>query len=426
MERRVAVIGLGYVGLPVVVHFSKYYSVIGFDQSSQRIEQLKKGIDHTNEISSPQLNQNNIVFTDQDSDLQHANFYIIAVPTPIDKANQPDLTCLKQATQTVAKHLKPNDVVVYESTVYPGTTEEICIPILESVSNLCFEKDFLVGYSPERINPGDKERTFDKIVKIVSGNNQDALNIIYNTYSKVITAGLYKASSIKVAEAAKIIENTQRDLNVALMNELAIIFNKLGIDTHDVLSAAQTKWNFCRFTPGLVGGHCIGVDPYYLTYKAQTVGYHPEVILAGRRINDSMGKYVASKTVKEMLRAGVYSKHSKIAILGITFKEDCSDIRNSKVFDIIKEIESYGIEMLIHDPIADINHTESACSMKLTPFSDIKNVDALIIAVNHRHYKEMSIEEFTKALNPNGVIIDIKGILDPNAVKALGFHSWRL
>jgi UDP-N-acetyl-D-glucosamine/UDP-N-acetyl-D-galactosamine dehydrogenase len=426
MECKVAVIGLGYVGLPVVVHFSKYYSVIGFDQSFQRIEQLKKGIDHTNEISASELIQENIVFTNQETDLQHANFYIITVPTPIDNANQPDLTCLKRATETVAKHLKPNDVVVYESTVYPGTTEEICIPILQSVSNLCLEKDFLVGYSPERINPGDKDRTLDKVVKIVSGNNQDALNIIYNIYSKVITAGLYKASSIKVAEAAKIIENTQRDLNVALMNELAIIFNKLGIDTHDVLAAAKTKWNFCHFTPGLVGGHCIGVDPYYLTYKAQTVGYHPEVILAGRRINDSMGKYIATQTVKEMLRAGVYSKDSTIGILGITFKEDCNDIRNSKVFDIINEIESYGIKMLIHDPIADIHYLESNYRIKLTSFDDIKNVDALIIAVNHRFYKEITTGAFTKKLNPKGVVIDIKGILDPAAIKILGFHSWRL
>lgn len=425
MERHIAVLGLGYVGLPVAIHFAKFYPLVAYDHAVERIEQLKKGLDYTQEVPSHELAKTTAVFTAQQSDLELANFYIVTVPTPIDNANQPDLSCLKQATETIAKYLKPNDIVVYESTVYPGTTEEICIPLLEAVSQLRVGQDFSVGYSPERINPGDKERTFDKVIKIISGNNQEALACIREVYQKAVK-DLYSAPSIKVAEAAKIIENTQRDLNVALMNELSIIFNRLGIDTQAVLAAARTKWNFCDFTPGLVGGHCIGVDPYYLTYKAQTVGYHPEVILAGRRINDAMGKYVASQVVKKMLRSGCYSSQSKIGILGITFKANCSDVRNSKVFDIIRELQSYGMEVLVHDPLVDKDHLRSKYQINLTEFNNIKQVDALIIAVNHRFYEEMSLDEFVKTLDPKAMIVDIKGMLDPVAVKKLGIEIWRL
>lgn len=426
ISRRIAVIGLGYVGLPVAVHFGKHQRVIGFDISIDRIEDLQNAKDYSNEVSPLELNQTNILFTHQQDDLQQADFYIISVPTPIDNANKPDLRNLIQASKTVAKYLKKNDIVVYESTVYPGTTEEECVPVLESISGLRFNQDFSVGYCPERISPGDKEHTFDKVIKIVSASNQQALDIIYDVYNMVVTAGVHKASSIKVAEAAKVIENTQRDINVALMNELSIIFGKLGIDTNEVLSVAKTKWNFQAYTPGLVGGHCIGVDPYYLTYKAQTVGYHPEVILAGRRINDSMGKYVAAQTIKKMLNSGAYNKNASVAILGMTFKEDCSDIRNSKVIDIIHELESFGVNVKVHDPIADFNQTRTEYQINLVNFKEIHNVQALIIAVGHRFYKEMTINEFVSKLAPSGVIIDVKGIINQKHAKELGVDIWRL
>jgi UDP-N-acetyl-D-galactosamine dehydrogenase len=426
ISRKIAVIGLGYVGLPVAVHFGKHQRVIGFDIAKDRIEDLQNAKDYSNEISPTELNQANILFTHQEDDLQQADFYIISVPTPIDNANKPDLRNLIQASKTVAKYLKQNDIVIYESTVYPGTTEEECLPVLESISGLRVNNEFSIGYCPERISPGDKEHTFEKVIKIVSASNQEALNIIYEVYNSVVTAGVHKASSIKVAEAAKVIENTQRDINVALMNELSIIFDKLGIDTNEVLSVAKTKWNFQAYTPGLVGGHCIGVDPYYLTYKAQTVGYHPEVILAGRRINDSMGKYVAAQTIKKMLNSGAYSKNASVAVLGMTFKEDCSDIRNSKVIDIIHELESFGINVKVHDPIADFNQTRAEYQINLVNFKEIHNVQALIIAVGHRFYKEMTINEFVDKLAPGGVIVDVKGILDHTHAKALGVDIWRL
>jgi UDP-N-acetyl-D-galactosamine dehydrogenase len=426
MNRKIAVIGLGYVGLPVAVHFGKHQQVIGFDISKERIADLQNGKDYSNEISSIELSQTNILFTNNQDELQQADFYIVSVPTPIDNANKPDLSNLIQASKTVAKYLKQNDIVVYESTVYPGTTEEECVPILESISGLRLNQDFSVGYCPERISPGDKERTFEKVIKIVSASNPQALNIVYDVYKTVVTAGVCKATSIKVAEAAKVIENTQRDINVALMNELSIIFDRLGIDTNEVLAVAKTKWNFQAYTPGLVGGHCIGVDPYYLTYKAQTVGYHPEVILAGRRINDSMGKYVAGQTIKKMLNSGAYCKDANVAVLGLTFKEDCNDIRNSKVIDIIQELESFGIRVKVHDPIADFHHAQAEYQINLVNFKEIHNVQALIIAVGHRFYKEMTINEFVDKLAPGGVIIDVKGILDQTHAKELGVDIWRL
>lgn len=426
IRRKIAILGLGYVGLPIAVQFGKHQQIIGYDISSKRIEELKHGKDYTNEISSRELSQSNIVFTDQQDDLQQADFYIISVPTPIDNANKPDLRNLIQASKIVAQFLKHGDIVVYESTVYPGTTEEECVPVLESISGLRLDQHFSVGYCPERISPGDKEHTFEKVIKVVSASNEQALNIVYEVYKQVVTAGVHKASSIKVAEAAKVIENTQRDINVALMNELSIIFDKLGIDTNEVLAVAKTKWNFQAYTPGLVGGHCIGVDPYYLTYKAQTVGYHPEVILAGRRINDAMGKYVAAQTIKKMLSLGAYHKGAKVAVLGVTFKEDCNDIRNSKVFDIIKELNAYGIEVKAHDPIADSNHARAEYQINLVNFKDIKNVQALIIAVGHRFYKEMAINEFVEKLQPGGIIIDVKGILNYDHIQELGINIWRL
>ncbi|MBS0289677.1 MAG: nucleotide sugar dehydrogenase [Proteobacteria bacterium] len=420
---KIAVIGLGYVGLPVAIAFAKRNAVIGYDISKERVEKLKSGIDYANEVPSSELRHADILFTYDPKDLHAANFFIVAVPTPIDKANKPDLSQLKHATQTVATYLKPNDMVVFESTVYPGTTEEECVPILESISGLRFGKDFSVGYSPERISPGDFEHTFEKVTKVVSANSPEALEIIFNVYNSVVKAGVYKASSIKIAEAAKIIENTQRDLNVALMNELSIIFDRMGIDTLEVLEAAKTKWNFHAFTPGLVGGHCIGVDPYYLTYKAQILGYQPEVILAGRRINDAMGKYIATQTIKKLLCSKSYCPAANIAVLGITFKEDCCDVRNSKVFDIIKEINAYGIPVLAHDPIANIKENQT---IKLVPWQDINQVQALIIAVGHRFYREMTVDDFAQKLKPGGIIIDVKGILDKKSLQHVGIEVWRL
>ncbi len=426
ISRSIAVVGLGYVGLPVALAFGKKTSVIGYDISIERINKLNQGIDYSNEISSAELRQATIKYTHQAQDLQHADLYIVAVPTPIDSANKPDLKKLKEATSTVAKYLKKNDIVVFESTVYPGTTEEECVPILESVSGLRFGKDFEVAYSPERISPGDKEHTFEKVIKVVSASSQDALKTVSDLYSQVVQAGIYQASTIKVAEAAKIIENTQRDLNVALMNELSIIFNKMNIDTTEVLAAAKTKWNFHGFTPGLVGGHCIGVDPYYLTYKAQMLGYQPQVILAGRSINDSMGKYVATQTIKKIIHSKAYCANSKIAVLGITFKENCCDIRNSKVFDIISEINTYGIPVLAHDPIACPSDTQKEYGVELTPWEKIKDVQALIVAVSHRFYKEMNIQEFVSKLKPGGIIIDVKSIFDHTQLNEMGIDFWRL
>lgn len=427
MKRKIAVVGLGYVGLPVAVAFGDTQQVLGFDINKNRIETLKNKIDLTGEISGQQLEETKIDFTDNPSKLKECNFIIIAVPTPIDDARQPELTPLKKASEMVGKYLSPGTIVVYESTVYPGTTEEVCLPILEESSGLKAGEDFFIGYSPERINPGDKEHTFKKIVKVVSGQNEETASIIADVYRSVVDAGVYIAPSIKVAEAAKVIENTQRDLNIALMNELAIIFDKLNIDTSEVLKASSTKWNFLRFYPGLVGGHCIGVDPYYLTYKAESVGYHPQVILAGRRINDSMGQYVATSLVKQMIINGIPVQGSRVAILGITFKENVPDIRNSKVIDIIQELREFGVIVEVADPLADTNEVFEEYAINLTPVEKLENLAAIVLAVPHLEYIQdgWNIISSHISVDKIGVVVDIKSVLNVEE-KPENIKLWRL
>ena len=391
MNRKISVIGLGYVGLPVAVAFGKKNRTIGFDVNAERIRELQEGHDRTGEVSSEELAKTDLAFTNSLDELRKADFHIIAVPTPVDDAKRPDLSILLKASETVAKALKKGDIVVYESTVYPGATEEDCVPVLERVSGLTFGTDFTVGYSPERINPGDKEHTFTRITKVVSGSDSETLEIVASVYESVVTAGVHRAASIKVAEAAKVIENTQRDLNIALMNELALIFDRLGIDTLDVLEAAGTKWNFLPFRPGLVGGHCIGVDPYYLTHKAEKIGYIPQVILAGRRINDGVGKFIAQRTIREMIHAGQNILGSTVTVLGLSFKEDCPDIRNSKVIDIIRELQDYGITVQVHDPQADPLEVEHEYGLEIVPFEKLKPAAAVVVAVAHRQYREMAL-----------------------------------
>ena len=425
-RRKISVVGLGYVGLPVAVAFGKIQQTIGFDINAERIKELKSGHDRTGEVEPADLCSANILFTDKIEELKLADFYIVGVPTPIGSANRPDLTPMFKASETVGKALKKGDIVVYESTVYPGVTEEECVPILERVSGLKCGEDFKVGYSPERINPGDKEHTFTKILKVVSGQDEETLEIVAKTYESVVAAGVHRAPNIKTAEAAKVIENTQRDLNIALMNELAIIFDKFGIDTNDVLEAAGTKWNFLKFKPGLVGGHCIGVDPYYLTHKAEQVGYIPQVILAGRRINDGMGKFIAKSTVKEMLRAGNAVLNSIVTVLGLTFKEDCPDLRNSKVIDIIRELEDYGVNVQVHDPLADAGEAKEAYGVELTAINDLKPANAVIAAVPHRFYRDMSTDTLAGLMDGNPVLVDVKGIFDELAMKSSGVRVWRL
>jgi len=414
---RIAVLGLGYVGLPLAVEFSAIYPVIGFDIKKTRIDQLSSGHDTTLEITDDRLNEamnskrsgKGLVCTSDPSFLADPNFYIITVPTPTDKHNRPDLTPLLKASEMVGKHLKKGDIIVYESTVYPGVTEDECIPVLERVSGLKFNEDFFAGYSPERINPGDKEHTLTRILKITSGSTPEAAELIDQVYGSVITAGTYKAPSIRVAEAAKVIENSQRDINIAFVNELAKIFNRLNIDTDEVLKAAGTKWNFLGFKPGLVGGHCIGVDPYYLAQKAQEVGYHPEIILAGRRINDTMGVYVADEVIKLMVRKQVAVTGSEVLILGFTFKENCPDVRNTRVIDIIRRLEEYHIKVCIHDPLANIQEVEHEYGV-LCQNGEIKNrkFDAVIAAVAHREFDDLDVRALCKE---NAVIYDIKGKL---------------
>lgn len=425
-ERIVSVIGLGYVGLPVAVAFGKKRKTIGFDINRVRIQELKNSFDRTNEVESKELKEADILYTDQIKDLKKANFHIVAIPTPVDHANRPDLSLMFKASETVGKALKKGDIVVYESTVYPGVTEEECLPILERVSGLKGGVDFKVGYSPERINPGDKEHTFTKILKIVSGQDQETLEIVAEVYSSVVTAGVHKASSIKVAEAAKVIENTQRDLNISLMNELALIFDRMQIDTNDVLEAASTKWNFLKFRPGLVGGHCIGVDPYYLTHKAEQLGYIPQVILAGRRINDGMGKFVAQRAIKEMIQAGHPILGATVTVFGLTFKENCPDLRNSKVIDIIRELQDYGIRVQIHDPLADPVEAKHEYGVTLTPMKQLQNASALIFAVAHDEYKKIDLDQAKKMMGPNPVLIDVKHLFNPSGAKAAGIRFWRL
>lgn len=405
----VAVVGLGYVGLPLAVEFGKKYRTIGYDLSDSKIASYRNHCDPTGEVSTENLKlATKLTVSNDPTAIGEADVIIVAVPTPVDDAHIPDFSPLISSSTTVGKCLKKGAVVVYESTVYPGATEDICIPLLEQHSGMKWRQDFHVGYSPERVNPGDKERTITNIVKVVSGDDDNTLKVVGDLYESVITAGVHRASSIKVAEAAKVIENTQRDLNIALMNELAIIFDKLGIDTLEVLQAAGTKWNFLPFRPGLVGGHCIGVDPYYLTHKAEMLGYHPQVILAGRRINDSMAAYVAQQTVKHMISAGSNIKGAKVIVLGLTFKENCPDLRNSKVADLVRELMEYGCEMIVHDPIAEPQEATREYDITLTPWEELPEADALIAAVSHRQYLDMPITELLTKLKPNGVFLDIK------------------
>ncbi|MBF8250555.1 MAG: capL [Deltaproteobacteria bacterium] len=425
-DKVVSVVGLGYVGLPVAVAFGKIRKTVGFDINSKRIEELKAGHDRTGEVTPEELKAADILFTDKIAELRLADFHIVAVPTPVDDAKQPDLTPMLKASETVGKALKKGDIVVYESTVYPGVTEEECVPVLEKVSGLKCGSDFKVGYSPERINPGDKEHSFTKIKKVVSGQDAETLEVVASVYESVVTAGVHRATSIKVAEAAKVIENTQRDLNIALMNELAIIFDRMGIDTNDVLEAAGTKWNFLKFKPGLVGGHCIGVDPYYLTHKAEKIGYIPQVILAGRRINDGMGKFIAQRTVKEMIRAGHCIHGCTVTVLGLTFKEDCPDLRNSKVIDIIRELQDYGINVQVTDPLADPAEAYHEYNVKLVSMRELKPATAVVAAVAHKPFRELSVPQLTGLMNKNPVLSDVKGMYERDVLEAAGIRVWRL
>lgn len=425
-NRTVSIIGLGYVGLPVAVAFGLRQRTVGFDINDTRIGELKQGYDRTGEVTSAELIKADILFTASIDELRLADFHIVAVPTPIDNANQPNLSPMLKASETVGKALKQGDIVVYESTVYPGVTEEECIPILEHISGMTNGIDFTVGYSPERINPGDKEHTFTKIRKVVSGQDAETLEIVAKVYESVVTAGVHRAPSIKVAEAAKVIENTQRDLNIALMNELALIFDRMGIDTNDVLEAAGTKWNFLPFKPGLVGGHCIGVDPYYLTHKAEKMGYIPQVILAGRRINDGMGKFIAQRTVKEMIHAGHNILGATVTVLGLTFKEDCPDLRNSKVLDIIRELEDYGIQVQTSDPLADNVEAQREYGIRLTPYDHLQPAAAVVLAVAHHQYREMTIADLGRLMTNAPVLVDVKGIFDHAVLVQAGIRTWRL
>lgn len=423
----IAVVGLGYVGLPLAVEFGKKFRTIGFDLSAEKIACYKKHYDPTGEVSTEDLKAATLLEVGTDARaLQEADFVVVAVPTPVDDARQPDFSPLVGSSTSVGRNLKQGAIVVFESTVYPGATEEICIPIIEKESGKLWKKDFFVGYSPERINPGDKERTVTKIVKVVSGDTPETLAKVQEIYGSVITAGVYPASCIKVAEAAKVIENTQRDLNIALMNELAIIFDRLGINTLEVLQAAGTKWNFLPFRPGLVGGHCIGVDPYYLTHKAQQVGYHPEVILAGRRINDGMGKFIAEKTIKQMVRNGHPVKDKPIIVLGLTFKEDCPDLRNSRVIDVIEELQSYGARVVVHDPVAEAAEARHEYGVDLVAWDDLPKSAAIVVAVSHREFKSRKTADFLSKLETDGVITDVKSMLDPADFAASNIAVWRL
>lgn len=426
MSEKIAVIGLGYVGLPVAVAFAKKYpDTIGFDINREKVELLQQGIDSTGEVSSDDLIASSLKITSNPEYLAKCNFFVVAVPTPIDRNRQPNLTPLIKASQTIGQFLKAGSVVVYESTVYPGVTENICGQILAKTSRLKQGVDFKLGYSPERINPGDKNHTLEKIVKVVAAEDVQTLERVAQIYSTIIDAGIYKASSIKVAEAAKVIENTQRDLNIALMNELAVIFDRLGIRTKDVLEAAKTKWNFLPFTPGLVGGHCIGVDPYYLTAKAQEVGYNPEVILAGRRINDGMGAYIGQRLIKLLAQSNLPIEGAKIAILGLTFKENVPDVRNSRVPDIVDELRQFGIEPLVHDPLANQIETKQKYGIELISLQELSQLDGLILAVAHKAYLNISKEQLLSALHPGGVFMDIKSVFDP-AILPSDIHYWSL
>jgi len=424
---KIAVVGLGYVGLPLAVGMSKHFEVIGYDLKSDRIKELESGFDRTMEVSDEALRDAKILFTSKPENLSLSRLIVVAVPTPIDGHRIPDLSPLCGASATVGRHMRKGSCIVFESTVYPGATEEVCLPILEKESGLKYGMDFTLGYSPERINPGDKEHSFENILKIVSGSDQNTADFLSAVYGRVIKAGVHRVSSIKVAEAAKIIENTQRDINIALINELAMIFHKMDIDTDEVLEAAGTKWNFLPFKPGLVGGHCIGVDPYYLTFKAESLGYHPEMILAGRRINDCMGKYVAEQTVKLLVLAGKRVNVAKVAVLGVTFKEDIPDIRNSKVVDIIHELKTYGIKILAHDPLADAKEVKQHYRVELQSMDALAGVDAVIVTVGHRSYKKLGLSKIAGLCQGKApVVIDVKGAFSRDKAKKMNITYWRL
>lgn len=429
-EEKISVVGLGYVGLPIAVAFAKKVEVLGFDVNAKKIELYKSGIDPTKEVGDEAIKETTVDFTSDASRLKEAKFHIVAVPTPIKADKTPDLSIVEAATKTLAQNLTKGSIVVYESTVYPGVTEDICIPILEKESGLKLGVDFKVGYSPERINPGDKVNRLETIVKVVSGSDEESLDIIAKVYELVVEAGVHRASSIRVAEAAKVIENAQRDINIAFMNELSIIFNKMGIDTQSVLAAAGTKWNFLKFYPGLVGGHCIGVDPYYLTYKADQIGYHSQVILSGRRINDNMGKYVAENIIKQMIKADQNLKTAKVAILGFTFKENCPDTRNTRVIDIIDELKEYGITPLVVDPVADQEEAFEEYGITFNTLAEVKDVDTLVITVAHEEFKQIDIKKFEGMFkstnNENKVLVDVKGILNREYFESLNYKYWRL
>lgn len=425
--RSVAVVGLGYVGLPIAIEFGKQAPVIGFDVNKIKIDELRRGIDRTGEVSESDLKSAQVQFTSEPTELKSADFIIVAVPTPINESLQPDLKALRMCSETIGANMSPGTIVVYESTVYPGVTEEICLPILEKKSGMKAGVDFKVGYSPERINPGDKEHTLAKIVKVVSAQDAESLEIVAETYGMVVKAGVHRAPSIKVAEAAKVIENTQRDLNIALMNELALIFHRLNIDTKSVLDAAGTKWNFLRFSPGLVGGHCIGVDPYYLTAKAESVGYHPQVILSGRHINNGMGKFVAEQTMKLLSQLSRPVSELTVGVLGLTFKENVQDLRNSKVPDIIRELREYGVKVLVHDPLAEPEEAVAEYGIHLTDWKDLKGLDGLVLAVAHQAYVQMDVTELLNPLRSrdSGVLIDVKSVLNPSKIPG-SLKYWRL
>jgi len=426
-REKIAVVGLGYVGLPLAVHLSKHFDVVGFDLKTQRINELVAAKDRTLEVPESELKKVGIDFTDSPEKLLQCRLVIVAVPTPIDRYRIPDLDPLRGASTIVGEHLAKGACVVFESTVYPGATEEVCVPILEERSGYAFGRDFSVGYSPERINPGDRVHTIDRIIKIVSGSDEQTTDLLSQVYGRIVPAGIHRASSIKVAEAAKVIENTQRDLNIALMNELSMIFDKIGIDTTEVLEAAGTKWNFLPFRPGLVGGHCIGVDPYYLTVKAESLGYHPEIILAGRRINDGMGKYVAEKAVKMLISAGKPVQGSTIAVLGLTFKEDVPDLRNTKVVDIIAELADYGVRVIIHDPLADPDEARRYYGLELQRLEEIDRVDGVIIAVIHAAYRKMGMKRIADLCNDNApLILDVKGGFSAGEAAEKKIRYWRL
>jgi UDP-N-acetyl-D-glucosamine/UDP-N-acetyl-D-galactosamine dehydrogenase len=426
MNEKIAVVGLGYVGLPVAVAFARRFpGSMGFDINARRIEELSRFHDRTGETNREELERARITLTSKVEGLRGCTFFVVAVPTPVDDQKRPDLTPLVKASETVGKALTKGAVVVYESTVYPGVTEDICGPVLERISGLKRGVDFKLGYSPERINPGDKLHALEKITKVVSGEDAEALDRVAAAYGAIIEAGVFRAGSIKVAEAAKVIENTQRDLNIALMNELALIFDKVGIRTRDVLQASSTKWNFLPFSPGLVGGHCIGVDPYYLTTMAEMLGYHPQVILAGRRINDSMGAYVAQRLVKMMVHADIPVRGAKVGILGLTFKENVPDLRNSRVPDIVSELEQFGIKPLIHDPHADSHEAQEEYGLKVSSWKELSGLDAVVLAVSHREFASMAVSDLLSIVRPGGVVVDVKSMLDPSSVPG-ALHYWSL